>query len=162
MTDQATSDLAVRLRRTLADRLVRDGCLTDPAWRAAVEAVPREAFLGLAIAGHTGHGDRWEVIQRDDVMADEWLELVYRDETWVTQLDEAMVEGMPGTEGTAMVEITPKAEGASVAEDAPGAEAVPEAGGRRRPESRLRQAHVLIDHARPGRADAGGRRDLRR
>lgn len=93
MTDQGASDLAGRLRRTLADHLIRDGCLTDPAWRTAVEAVPREVFLGLAIAGPTGHGDRWEVVRRDDVTADEWLELVYRDETWATELDEAMVEG---------------------------------------------------------------------
>ncbi|MGW4662145.1 ATP-grasp peptide maturase system methyltransferase [Streptosporangium sandarakinum] len=120
MTDHGTSDLAVRLRRTLADHLVRDGCLTDPAWRAAVEAVPREAFLGSAVAGPTGHGDRWEVVRQNDVTADEWLELVYCDETWVTQLDEAMVEGMP------------KAKGAAVAEAVPGAEATPEAGGVRR------------------------------
>ncbi|MFF0307021.1 methyltransferase domain-containing protein [Streptosporangium sp. NPDC004379] len=126
MIDHRTSDLAVRLRRTLADHLARDGCLTDPAWRAAVEAVPREVFLGSAIAGPTGHGDRWEVVRRDDVAADEWLELVYRDETWVTQLDEAMVEGTPGTEGA------PKAEAVPGAGKAPETEAVPEAGGVRR------------------------------
>ncbi|MEU6741915.1 hypothetical protein [Streptosporangium sandarakinum] len=161
----------MRLRRALADHLVRDGCLTDPAWRAAVEAVPREALLGSAIAGPTGHGDRWEVARRDDVTADEWLELVYRDETWVTQLDEAMVEGTPRTEGVPGAEAVPKAEGTVVAKGAPKARGAAtagkhrgrsRAGGRRRPESRLRRAYVLIDHARPGRADAGGRRDLRR
>ncbi|MEU9831687.1 rRNA adenine N-6-methyltransferase family protein [Streptosporangium sp. NPDC048047] len=117
MTDHGTSDLAVRLRRMLADKLVRGGCLTDPAWRAAVEAVPREVFLGAAIAGPTGHGDRWEVVRRDDVMADEWLELVYRDETWVTQLDETMVESAP------------RAGGAAMAKDGPEGEAVPETEG---------------------------------
>ncbi|MGW0062495.1 hypothetical protein ACWDTT_21510 [Streptosporangium sandarakinum] len=160
MTDHGTSNLAARLRRTLADHLVRDGCLTDSAWRAGGEAVPREVFLGSAIAGPTGHGDRWEAVRRDDVTADEWLELVYRDETWVTQLDEAMVDGTKA-EGAPVAEAedAPKAKGAAMAGKAPGAEA---AAGRRRPESRLRRAHVLIDHARPGRADAGGRRDLRR
>ncbi|MGW5485650.1 methyltransferase domain-containing protein [Streptosporangium sandarakinum] len=138
MTDHGTSDLAGRLRRTLADHLVRDGCLTDPAWRAAVEAVPREVFLGSAVTGPTGHGDRWEMLRRDDVTADEWLELVYRDEAWVTQLDEAMVEGTPRTEGVPEVEAVPKAEGAAVAEgvpeagEAPEDEAVPETGGGRR------------------------------
>jgi protein-L-isoaspartate O-methyltransferase len=34
-------------RRALADRLEADGDLTSPAWRSAVEAVPRELFLQL-------------------------------------------------------------------------------------------------------------------
>ena len=36
---------AVRLRETLAKALARDGVLVDPAWRAAVEAVPRHRFV---------------------------------------------------------------------------------------------------------------------
>ncbi|MFI6796088.1 ATP-grasp peptide maturase system methyltransferase [Streptosporangium canum] len=96
MTTHETPGLTVRLRRTLADRLARTGSLHDPAWRDAVEAVPRERFLGSAVARVTEDG-AWEVIHRAEVTEDEWLHLVYRDETWVTQIDGSMVEGAHGT-----------------------------------------------------------------
>ncbi|MEV7970531.1 ATP-grasp peptide maturase system methyltransferase [Sphaerisporangium sp. NPDC088356] len=88
---------AVRLRRALADQLARDGSLRGPGWREAVESVARERFLGSAIAGATEYGDRWKVIHRDEVAEDEWLELAYRNETWVTQVDGKSVEGARGT-----------------------------------------------------------------
>ncbi|WP_051865441.1 hypothetical protein [Streptosporangium roseum] len=96
MTTHETPGLAVRLRRTLADRLARTGSLHDPAWRDAVEAVPRERFLGSAVARGTEDG-AWQVTHRAEVTEDEWLHLVYRDETWVTQIDGSMVEGAHGT-----------------------------------------------------------------
>ncbi|GAA0827766.1 hypothetical protein ACFQVD_36195 [Streptosporangium amethystogenes subsp. fukuiense] len=96
MTVRGTPDLAARLRRDLADRLARTGCLRDPAWRKAVESVAREPFLGSAIARATEYGDRWEVARREEMTGDEWLELVYRDETWVTQVDGVLVEEARG------------------------------------------------------------------
>ncbi|MEU0484823.1 ATP-grasp peptide maturase system methyltransferase [Streptosporangium sp. NPDC006013] len=68
----------------------------DPAWREAIEAVPRECFLGSAIARATEYGDRWEVVRREEMTGDEWLKLAYRDETWVTQVDGVMVEEARG------------------------------------------------------------------
>ncbi len=69
------------LRRDLAGRVTAD-C---SAWRAAVEQVPREAFLGEAIFRQTG--TMWEPVRRDQVGEAEWLRLAYQDRTWVTQID---------------------------------------------------------------------------
>ncbi|MFI7053291.1 hypothetical protein ACIBLB_14650 [Streptosporangium canum] len=63
---------------------------------ARSKAVPRKRFLGSAVARVTEDGE-WEVIHRAEVTEDEWLHLVYRDETWVTQIDGSMVEGAHGT-----------------------------------------------------------------
>jgi len=86
----APGDVAARFRRTHAEHFRRS------AWGDAVEAVPRELFLGSAIFRATGYGDRWEVIRRDEVLPDEWLRLVYSDETWVTQVDGVMAEDATG------------------------------------------------------------------
>ncbi|MBT2882174.1 methyltransferase, partial [Streptomyces sp. McG6] len=42
MTDPTTTTAE---RRALAARLAQSGALRAPAWRQAVESVPREAFL---------------------------------------------------------------------------------------------------------------------
>jgi len=73
------------LRRILADILYTDGTLTDPAWRAAVEAVPRELFVDTAL--YRPVGPTWEPLHRARTTEDEWLRLVYSDTTWVTQVD---------------------------------------------------------------------------
>jgi methyltransferase of ATP-grasp peptide maturase system len=83
------ADVASRFRRALAEHFARS------AWREAVESVPRELFLGTAIFRATRYGDRWEVIRRDAVPADEWLRLAYSDETWVTQVGGVMAEDTP-------------------------------------------------------------------
>ncbi|MET9558730.1 ATP-grasp peptide maturase system methyltransferase [Streptomyces tauricus] len=79
MTDTAA------LRKDLADALAAQGLLTDIAWRAAVEDVPRELFLGSTI--YRPHGTQWEPVRREDLGEDEWLRLAYSDTTWVTQVD---------------------------------------------------------------------------
>jgi methyltransferase of ATP-grasp peptide maturase system len=82
------------LRQALATRIGNSGALTDPAWRAAVEAVPREAFLGDAI--YRACGARWEPLRRGDAGEEEWLRLAYADATWVTQVDGVEAAGAPG------------------------------------------------------------------
>ncbi|MGW5211158.1 ATP-grasp peptide maturase system methyltransferase [Streptomyces sp. NPDC004051] len=73
------------IRQSLAGELAAQGLLTDPAWRAAVEAVPRELFLGGAV--FRSDGARWEPVRRERLGDDEWLRTVYSDTTWVTQVD---------------------------------------------------------------------------
>ncbi|MFI2426216.1 ATP-grasp peptide maturase system methyltransferase [Streptomyces sp. NPDC018955] len=93
------------LRQNLAHELSARGLLTDPAWRAAVEAVPRELFLDDAV--FRPHGTRWEPVHREHLDEDEWLRMVHSDTTWVTQVDgtgarEAVtpVAGRPTSSGT--------------------------------------------------------------
>ncbi|KUJ70144.1 methyltransferase [Streptomyces albus subsp. albus] len=73
------------LRQALADRIAERGSLTDPAWRAAIESVPREVFLGPAV--FRPNGTAWEPLLRDQAGEDEWLRLAYQDRTWVTQVE---------------------------------------------------------------------------
>ncbi|BAC67832.1 MULTISPECIES: ATP-grasp peptide maturase system methyltransferase [Streptomyces] len=75
MTDPAD------LRRQLANTIPTD----DPAWRHALQSVPREIFLGDALFRLTG--PQWEPIHRDQTAPGEWLRLIYQDTTWVTQID---------------------------------------------------------------------------
>jgi methyltransferase of ATP-grasp peptide maturase system len=103
-TDQPAPrwDRSAALRHRLADALQTDGALRSPPWRAAVEAVPREVFLPEFFRSiTTPKQSEWEPITPEHVGAEEWLDLVYTDETWVTQLDHAVrptdVEGpVPG------------------------------------------------------------------
>jgi methyltransferase of ATP-grasp peptide maturase system len=85
MTGARVRDAAA-LRRGLADRLEATGKLRSPAWRAAVEQVPRERFLlpGVFTAAEDG---AWQPVTPDKVGAQAWLELAYTDESLVTQLD---------------------------------------------------------------------------
>ncbi|MFJ6071692.1 ATP-grasp peptide maturase system methyltransferase [Streptomyces sp. NPDC093065] len=73
------------LRHGLARELAARGLLTDPARRAAVEAVPRELFLGDAV--FRSNGTHWEPARREQLGEDEWLRMVCSDTTWVTQVD---------------------------------------------------------------------------
>ncbi|MEV5983777.1 ATP-grasp peptide maturase system methyltransferase [Streptomyces sp. NPDC052051] len=76
------------LRRALADELEQGGVLKTPAWRRAVEAVPRELFLPSFFRGAPGPSGITQYIPvTQDTDEDERLTLTYQDETWVTQLD---------------------------------------------------------------------------
>ncbi|HEY3688214.1 MAG TPA: ATP-grasp peptide maturase system methyltransferase [Streptosporangiaceae bacterium] len=79
---------AAKLRRRLADQLEGEGELRSPAWRRAVETVPREVFIGGRIYRRTGPagGTSWDVVTRATLGPADWLALVYQDETWVTQI----------------------------------------------------------------------------
>jgi methyltransferase of ATP-grasp peptide maturase system len=75
-------------RRRLADQLAAAGDLRGGAWRAAVEAVPREAFLTGRVYRPVRSGpSRWQAVTQEQVGNDYWLDLAYQDATWVTQLD---------------------------------------------------------------------------
>ncbi|MFI6830971.1 ATP-grasp peptide maturase system methyltransferase [Kribbella sp. NPDC050241] len=78
------------LRGHLADRLASQGALRTREWRAALEAVPREAFLGQYFHHLAGPGDetRWmPVVVDGTVDPGILLKEIYSDESLVTQLD---------------------------------------------------------------------------
>ncbi|WP_424211182.1 ATP-grasp peptide maturase system methyltransferase [Streptomyces sp. BI20] len=73
-------------RRRLADRLEAEEVLRTPAWRKAVEAVPRELFLhpGFFLAESDG---TWRPVTAAATDPAEWVRLAYTDASLVTQLD---------------------------------------------------------------------------
>ncbi|MER6172090.1 ATP-grasp peptide maturase system methyltransferase [Streptosporangium sp. NPDC001681] len=82
---------AVKLRDALAD------AIGSPGWRKALEEVPRELFVGDAVyLADTTRGDLWTPVRRTEVGEDDWLVLVYTDETWVTQVDGVLAEEATG------------------------------------------------------------------
>lgn len=80
MTDTAPQ------RRALADRLQSAGVLTTPAWRAAVEAVPRELFLNPGVF-LPAEGGLWRPVTALGTDPAEWAEIAYSDQSLATQLD---------------------------------------------------------------------------
>jgi methyltransferase of ATP-grasp peptide maturase system len=83
-------------RRRLADELAARGDLRGGAWRAAVEAVPREAFLTGRVYRPVRSGPTWwQPVTLEQVGQDYWLDLAYQDVTWVTQLDGTDTPGAP-------------------------------------------------------------------
>ncbi|MQA98152.1 MAG: methyltransferase domain-containing protein [Streptosporangiales bacterium] len=81
------SDRAAALRRRLADDLEASGDLRSKLWRHAVETVPRHLFLTEFFQRADTPGlTHWDPVRRDHDPA-RWLDLVYQNETWVTQLD---------------------------------------------------------------------------
>jgi len=90
MTSTTPVESAARLRAALADRLTASGALADPAWRAAVAAVPREVFVPgwWREAGTVPPHDLplWEPVTADTDAA-RWLAGVYDDATLITQFD---------------------------------------------------------------------------
>ncbi|MHC0431282.1 ATP-grasp peptide maturase system methyltransferase [Streptomyces sp. O3] len=76
-------------RRALAERLASEGVLRTPAWRAAVEGVPRETFIPAFFRDEPGPQGvtRYVPVSRDTGEPGEWLRLVYENDTRVTQLD---------------------------------------------------------------------------
>ncbi|MFD4397184.1 ATP-grasp peptide maturase system methyltransferase [Kitasatospora sp. NPDC058478] len=94
------------LRAALADELTDEGVLTDPGWRAAVAAVPREAFVDeYFLPVPESVPTAYAPVLSDDPG---FLAAVYSDETLVTQLDghlrpadaEEPVTGSPSSSST--------------------------------------------------------------
>ncbi|MET9867873.1 ATP-grasp peptide maturase system methyltransferase [Streptomyces sp. NPDC006386] len=81
---------AVCLRAAMVDALAQDGVLVDPAWRAAVQAVPRHRFVPgfyLATDDRDEHGlTLWEPVTAK-LDYGRWLAAAYSDTTLITQFD---------------------------------------------------------------------------
>ncbi|WHM36332.1 ATP-grasp peptide maturase system methyltransferase [Streptomyces sp. BPTC-684] len=92
------TDLAATLRHGLADALAAEDWVTDPLWRGAVEATPRENFLGQALykPSEPPGPTTWTPVRRDSIAPEDWLALAYEDTTWVTQIDGILAEDAPG------------------------------------------------------------------
>jgi methyltransferase of ATP-grasp peptide maturase system len=77
------------LRIRLADELEAEGSLRSPQWRAAVERVPRHLFIPEFFRRvNTDSGVAWAPVITGGLPEAERMELAYRNETWVTQLDQ--------------------------------------------------------------------------
>jgi methyltransferase of ATP-grasp peptide maturase system len=81
---------SVRLREALAKALAEDGVLADPAWRQAVEAVPRHRFVpGFYLPADEPDGQGltvWEPVTAE-LDYGRWLSATYSDTTLITQFD---------------------------------------------------------------------------
>lgn len=81
---------AQRLREAMAEALAEDGVLADPAWRQAVETVPRHRFVPgfyLPAVERDGHGlTVWEPVTAG-LDHGRWLAAAYSDTTLITQFD---------------------------------------------------------------------------
>ncbi|QKW52191.1 ATP-grasp peptide maturase system methyltransferase [Streptomyces buecherae] len=98
---------STQLRETLADSLTETGALTDPEWRSAVRAVPRELFAGAYFRPVPGTvPTSYRPVREGDPG---WLEGIYSDATLITQLDgltrpddvpEGTVTGSPSSSST--------------------------------------------------------------
>lgn len=109
MTDPytATNPAFEAARRTLADRLWAEGSLRTDAVRAAVEAVPREVFVQQGVLLPTEDA-RWKSVTADRLGPQGSADLVYRDDSLVTQLNghitvadiDAPVAGFPTASST--------------------------------------------------------------
>lgn len=81
---------AARLRAIMAEDLAVRGVLDDPAWRLAVEAVPRHRFVpGFYLPGEERDGEglpRWQPVTAA-LDPGRWLAAAYSDTTLITQFD---------------------------------------------------------------------------
>ena len=71
------------LRRAMVERMTAAGTLRTPEWARAFATVPRHEFLPRFFR-QTPDNTGWQPIGEFDP---HWLEMVYTDATWVTQLD---------------------------------------------------------------------------
>ncbi|MFJ7206224.1 ATP-grasp peptide maturase system methyltransferase [Streptomyces sp. NPDC098789] len=81
---------AAQLRHAMAKALAEDGVLADPAWRQAVERVPRHRFVPgfyLPAAGRDEQGlTVWEPVTAERDYG-RWLAATYSDTTLITQFE---------------------------------------------------------------------------
>ncbi|MEU3657872.1 ATP-grasp peptide maturase system methyltransferase [Streptomyces sp. NPDC032161] len=83
---------AARLREAMTKALAENGVLADPAWKEAVQAVPRHRFVPgfyLPADGRDGQGlTVWEPVTAE-LDYGRWLAATYSDTTLITQFDGA-------------------------------------------------------------------------
>lgn len=88
MTELDLDKTAAGLRHELAEHLAAEGQVTAPAWRAAVEDVPRHEFARRFYLTSDAPGMTTYVpITPELVGTEAWLRKVYSDETLITQFD---------------------------------------------------------------------------
>ncbi|WP_405018195.1 ATP-grasp peptide maturase system methyltransferase [Kitasatospora sp. NBC_00070] len=76
---------SAELRAAMVDQLDAGGTFTDPAWRKAAEAVPRELFVGSYFAPVPDSSPTaYRGVHAHDAG---WLEGIYTDQTLITQFD---------------------------------------------------------------------------
>lgn len=76
-----------RGRERLRGMLAAQGALRSPRWMQAFGTVPRDAFVPRIYSGPDRDG-QWELTDGHDAdQRDRWLDLVYRDEPLVTEVD---------------------------------------------------------------------------
>ena len=78
----------------LVDELSSSGALT-PEWRAAFLAVPRHLFVPDLVWREDGDGCGLQEVRRAE-QPESWLEMVYRDEPVITQINDGASPGFPG------------------------------------------------------------------
>ncbi|MEU7165495.1 ATP-grasp peptide maturase system methyltransferase [Streptomyces morookaense] len=87
-TEPDIDSTAAKLRHLLTSRLVGDGWLHSPQWRAAVEAVPRHEFVRRFYRESDSPGlTTWTPVTAELVGVEEWLRQAYTDDTLITQFD---------------------------------------------------------------------------
>jgi methyltransferase of ATP-grasp peptide maturase system len=88
-------------RRSLAARLRASGDLRSAGWVRAVERVPREIFIGPRFL-RLLEWPRWEEVTANSMTAAEWLDLIYKDRTLVTQVGDSddVLDGNPTSSST--------------------------------------------------------------
>ncbi|MGW4995407.1 ATP-grasp peptide maturase system methyltransferase [Streptomyces mirabilis] len=81
---------SARLREAMAKALAENGVLADPAWKEAVEAVPRHRFVpGFYLPADDRDGQGltiWEPVTAE-LDYGRWLSAAYSDTTLITQFD---------------------------------------------------------------------------
>ncbi|GCD44255.1 ATP-grasp peptide maturase system methyltransferase [Streptomyces paromomycinus] len=82
------------LRHALADQVAAASPPPAPVWIAALAAVPRERFMDHSVYRPAPPG--WEPVHRARLGEEEWLRMVYTDQTWVTQVDGVDAADAPG------------------------------------------------------------------
>jgi methyltransferase of ATP-grasp peptide maturase system len=102
-----TSTMAADLRAALVEKLTSDGVVSDPEWRHAFAAVPREVFVPYFFQPRRDRPG-WRLVEANQ----EWRESVYTDEALVTQMNgdetavdlarhDGLVEGQPTSSSSA-------------------------------------------------------------
>jgi methyltransferase of ATP-grasp peptide maturase system len=82
------------LAERLADELMKDGDISDPAWREVFAGIPRHAFVPhFAYMADTPEGTRYDVVSSTDAEQHAtWLNGVYANVTLLTQVEGRSVE----------------------------------------------------------------------